>query len=85
MKRVNLLMLLLIAAMGLYAANPGDACRAAIPLTKDFSDTIRKAGIEKWYSATTFDLPLAVAFVPDNGESCPAPEVEMDFSCISGY
>lgn len=85
MKRVNLLMMLVIAAMGLHAANLGDACRIAIPLTKDFSDTIRKAGIEKWYSATTFDLPLAVAFVPDNGESCPAPEVEMDFSCISGY
>lgn len=85
MKRINLLMMLVIAAMGLHAANPGDACRVAIPLTKDFSDTIRKAGIEKWYSATTFDLPLAVAFVPDNGESCPAPEVEMDFSCISGY
>ena len=85
MKRINLLMMLVIAAMGLHAANPGEACRVAIPLTKDFSDTIRKAGIEKWYSATTFDLPLAVAFVPDNGESCPAPEVEMDFSCISGY
>ena len=85
MKRINLLMMLVIAAMGLHAANPGEACRVAIPLTKDFSDTISKAGIEKWYSATTFDLPLAVAFVPDNGESCPAPEVEMDFSCISGY
>ena len=47
MKRINLLMMLVIAAMGLHAANPGDACRVAIPLTKDFSDTIRKAGIEK--------------------------------------
>ena len=33
--------------------------------------------------ARTFDLPLAVYFIPKN-ESDPAPEVEMDFSCTSG-
>lgn len=86
MKRFKLwMMLMVVAAMGLHAANPGDVCRLAIPLTKDYSDTIRKVGVEKWYSAMTFDLPLAVSFVPTNGDSDPAPEVEMDFSCTSGY
>lgn len=77
--------LLGLIGMALYAQNTGETCRKAIPLTKDYSETISKAGIEKWYSAQTFDLPLAVAFVPDDGESAPAPVVEMDFSCTSGY
>lgn len=85
MKKAMLLTLMVLTGAILFAQQDGRICSRAIPLTKEFSDTISKAGIEKWYSATTFDLPLAVAFVPDNGESCPAPEVEMDFSCISGY
>ena len=68
-----------------YAQIPGSTCSQAIVLTPDFSDTITRVGVEKWYSAMTFDLPLSVAFVPTDGESAPAPEVEMDFSCISGY
>lgn len=68
-----------------YAQTPGSTCSQAIVLTPDFSDTITQVGVEKWYSAMTFDLPLSVAFVPTNGASDPAPEVEMDFSCISGY
>ncbi|MBR4431737.1 MAG: hypothetical protein IKS76_00890 [Paludibacteraceae bacterium] len=85
MKRMFLSILLGLTGMALYAQNTGATCRKAIPLTKDYSETITKAGIEKWYSAQTFDLPLAVAFVPDDGESAPAPVVEMDFSCTSGY
>ena len=85
MKRTYLSILLCLTGLALYAANPGETCRTAIPLTKDYSETITKVGIEKWYSAWTFDLPLSVAFVPDDGESAPAPIVEMDFSCTSGY
>lgn len=86
MKRTFLSILFCITVLSLYAANDGGTCRTAIPLTKDdFSETITKVGTEKWYSAQTFDLPLSVAFVPDGGESAPAPVVEMDFSCTSGY
>lgn len=85
MKRIFLSILFCITVLSLYAQNTGETCRKAIPLTKDYSETISKAGTEKWYSAMTFDLPLSVAFVPDGGESTPAPDVEMDFSCTSGY
>lgn len=85
MRKTLLSCMFVMIGATLLAANPGDLCRTAIPLTKDYSDTIRTINIEKWYSAQTFDLPLAVAFVPDAGESAPAPEVEMDFSCTSGY
>ena len=72
---------------------PGSTCRTAIPLTKDpdteFTYTVKDASPAKphevWFSAQTFDLPLSVYFAPDEGMSTPAPEVEMDFSCISGY
>ncbi len=77
--------LLAITCWTAQAALPGQTCKTAIGLTKDYSETVTDANLEKWYSAMTFDLPLAVAFVPDAGESAPAPEVEMDFSCVSGY
>lgn len=72
---------------------PGSTCRTAIPLTKDpdteFTYTVQNASPAKphevWFSAQTFDLPLSVYFAPDDGMNTPAPEVEMDFSCISGY
>lgn len=84
-KKGVLVCLLAMTCWTAQAALPGQTCKTAIGLTKDYSETITTAGIEKWYSAMTFDLPLAVAFVPDAGESAPAPEVEMDFSCVSGY
>jgi len=85
MKKTLLLVLVGMVSMAMVAAELGQTCRTAIPLTKDYTETITKTGIERWYSAMTFDLPLSVSFVPDGGMSQPAPEVEMDFSCISGY
>ena len=56
---------------------------------KDFTYKVTSASPtspkEVWFSAQTFDLPLSVYFAPDEGMNTPAPEVEMDFSCISGY
>lgn len=93
MKRVGYILLctcaFILLGMGAcvpaHAQTPGSTCRYAIPLTKDYTEKITKAGTEKWYSAWTFDLPLSVSFIPDAGASAPAPEVEMDFSCTSGY
>lgn len=61
----------------------GSTCSTAIPLADGYTATIDKTKTV-WYSAWTFDLPLAVYFVPQNGPSDPKPEVEMDFSCQSG-
>ena len=66
-----------------YAADPGKYCSTAIPLADGYTEPIDRAKTV-WYSAWTFDLPLAVYFVPQNGPSDPKPEVEMDFSCQSG-
>jgi len=67
-----------------YAQAPGESCETAIPLGNDFQADVQN-GKSIWYSAWTFDLPLAVYFAPANGESDPPPIVEMDFSCTSGY
>ena len=66
-----------------FAAAPGTTCSTAIPLGDDFSENITGPK-SVWYTAWTFDLPLTVYFVPQN-ETDPAPDVEMDFSCLSGF
>ena len=65
-----------------YAQRDGSTCYKAIPIGKEYKEDITSAQTV-WYTARTFDLPLAVYFIPQN-ESDPAPEVEMDFSCTSG-
>lgn len=66
------------------AGLPGSSCTNAIPMGKDYEEQVQN-GQTIWYSAWTFDLPLSVYFAPENGASDPAPEVEMDFTCIPGY
>ena len=65
-----------------YAQKDGSTCYKAIPIGKEYKENISSAQTI-WYTARTFDLPLAVYFIPQN-ESDPAPDVEMDFSCTSG-
>ena len=84
MKKSILLSLLLMIGVMAYADATGQKCREAIPLGKNYTEEV-KAGQTIWYSAWTFDLPLSVYFAPTKGEGQPAPEVEMDFSCVSGY
>lgn len=67
-----------------YAGAPGSSCADAIPMGTDYQAQVQN-GQTIWYSAWTFDLPLTVTFTPENGASDPAPLVEMDFSCLSGY
>ena len=84
MKKTALLTLFaLIWAAGMYAQE-GRYCYSAKPLTEDFSEIITTPGEVKWYSAWTFDLPLSIYFMPENGADDPAPEVEMDFTCKKG-
>ena len=76
--------LLMMSMMGFAARQPGSSCDNAIPMGKSYEARVEK-GQTIWYSAWTFDLPLTVTFAPDNGQNDPAPEVEMDFTCIPGY
>ena len=77
--------LIIGSCMHVWAAAPGTTCATAIPLGDNYSTNVSGPYPKSvWYSAWTFDLPLTVYFAPEH-ETDPAPEVEMDFSCISGY
>ncbi|MBQ4394559.1 MAG: hypothetical protein II825_04605 [Paludibacteraceae bacterium] len=78
-----LLVLMLGVSTFTHAQGPGTTCYTAIPLGKDYKADITGPQTV-WYSAWTFDLPLSVYFKPQN-ENDPVPDVEMDFSCTSGY
>ena len=60
----------------------GSSCLNPIPITKDFSIQITEPG-SYWFSATTYDLPLQVLYIPDNytGEKMTA---YVDFTCTTG-
>ena len=86
MKRIQYIVcvcaILIGSCVHMYAQKDGSTCYKAKPIGKDYKDTITSSQTV-WYSAKTFDLPLAVYFIPQN-ETDPAPEIEMDFSCTSG-
>ncbi|MEE1253442.1 MAG: hypothetical protein UHJ11_00090 [Paludibacteraceae bacterium] len=73
--------MLLFGAITMHAAT-GTSCYDAIPLGKDYTETINGPKTV-WYVAKTFDLPVKVCFTPVNID-LPAPDVEMDFTCIPG-
>lgn len=80
-RKAILCLMLLIGAMTMNAAT-GTSCYDAIPLGKDYSETINGPKTV-WYVARTFDLPVKVCFTPTNID-LPAPDVEMDFTCNPG-
>ena len=67
-----------------YAGLPGSSCTDAIPMGDNYRAEVQ-SGQTIWYSAWTFDLPMTVTFAPKFGKNEPAPEVEMDFTCLPGY
>lgn len=83
MRKIFLSALFLLAGLMAYGAAPGTTCATAKLIGNDFHENISGPSVV-WYKAMTFDLPLTVYFAPQN-ETDPAPEVEMDFSCTSGY
>lgn len=80
-RKAILCLMLLSGAMTMNAAT-GTSCYDAIPLGKDYTETINGPKTV-WYVAKTFDLPVKVCFTPVNID-LPAPDVEMDFTCIPG-
>ena len=93
MRKAMLLTLTAMLTATMLSAQDGRTCSRAIPMEKnpdqEFTYTVASASPssskEVWFSAMTFDLPLSVYFAPEGGAGTPAPDVEMDFSCISGY
>ncbi|MEE0950962.1 MAG: hypothetical protein U0L62_01970 [Paludibacteraceae bacterium] len=80
-RKAILNLMLLFGAITMHAAT-GTSCYDAIPLGKDYTETINGPKTV-WYVAKTFDLPVKVCFTPVNID-LPAPDVEMDFTCIPG-
>ena len=87
MRKLFLSILFLMSCVAMYAAQAqGATCSNPIPLGDNYSMNISGPYPKTvWYTAWTFDLPLSVYFIPENGASDPKPEVEMDFSCTSGF
>lgn len=84
MKRsIFVVMLSMFATVGMWAQS-GASCYSNIPIGKDFTAEIKKYPQTLWYSAWTFDLPLTIYFMPENGKADQAPEIEMDFTCQKG-
>ena len=84
MKNSSLIWALMCVMFGVATnafAKQGDSCNDPIPLGKDYSATITKTGTV-YYSANTFDLPLAVYFKTSTPNQPPI--VEMDFTCTPG-
>lgn len=74
-------------SLGLYApvyAGTGSSCSDPIEMGTSYSAQVRN-NQTVWYSANTMDLPLKVTFTPLNTTNIKAPEVEMDFTCTTGY
>lgn len=84
MKHISFLLALMCGMLTVSTtvfAKQGDSWCDPIPLGKDYSTTITKTGTV-YYSANTFDLPLAVYFKTSTPNQPPI--VEMDFTCKPG-
>lgn len=81
MRKTMLILLCLCAAIGVKAGD-GSSCYNAIAVGKDYKAEITQPQTV-WYTAWTYDLPLAVYFIPQQPDD-PAPEVMMDFGCTPG-
>ena len=64
-------------------AQTGLTCEDPIPVDENYSGTVSGA-CTRWYTASTYDLPLTVHFIPDNANSQMSPEIEVDFTCVPG-
>ena len=64
-------------------AQTGLTCEEAIPVDENYVATI-DGPCTLWYTVWTYDLPLTVHFIPNNGNSRFSPEVEVDLTCTPG-
>lgn len=64
-------------------AQSGLTCNDPIPVDSNYVGTV-DGPCELWYSASTYDLPLNVHFIPEADDSEWWPEVVIDLTCEPG-
>ena len=64
-------------------AQTGLTCNDPIPVDENYEGTV-DGPCTLWYTASTYDLPLNVHFIPNNVNSRISPEIEIDFTCTPG-
>jgi hypothetical protein len=64
-------------------AQMGLTCEDPIYVGDDYEGRV-EGECELWFTATTYDLPLHVYFIPDADDSFWGPEVSIDFTCKRG-
>lgn len=84
MKKLFLaLLVVLFATTAVAQTMLGESCDNPIPVDENYEATI-DGPCTLWYSATTYDLPLNVHFIPTNATADKGPKVEIDFTCEPG-
>ena len=64
-------------------AQQGSSCNNPIPVDSNYVGYV-DGPCTLWYTASTYDLPLNVHFIPDAMDSDWWPEVEVDLTCVQG-
>ena len=64
-------------------AQTGLTCNDPIPVDKNYEGTV-DGPCTLWYTASTYDLPLNVHFIPEADDSDWWPEVIIDLTCTPG-
>ena len=60
-------------------AQTGLTCEDPIPVDSNYVGSVPGEGYY-WYSATTYDLPLRMVFVPESDNCAWGPELSIDFT-----
>ncbi len=83
MKKCLFICLSVFLSVGLFAQEPdGLTCENAIPVDTSFTGSIPAPGVY-YYSAWTYDLPLACYFYPED-ENVSELYLDVDFTCTPG-
>lgn len=64
-------------------AQTGLTCEDPIPVDSNYVGSVPGEGYY-WYSATTYDLPLRMVFIPESDNCDWGPELSIDFTCVPG-
>ena len=75
--------LLLVLFATTVVAQTGLSCEDPIPVGTNYEGRV-DGPCTMWYTASTYDLPLRVFFVPDSVGSTKSPEILIDFTCTPG-
>ena len=81
MKQFFLSLAILFASIAV--AQPGSSCEEAIYVGQTYREYISGPCV-KWYTSTSYNLPMLVHYTPDANNSPKSPLVELDLTCKPG-